>query len=337
MKIVIDSRNTYNNDRGLRVFTYELWQQLAFSQPGHVFVFITGQKNMPARASANVHTRYLRKTGFGWYDKIRLKKILLQLQADALVAVQDGGFSVSHHLQDQKDKKGSVPLAKKVLFAGAASPASTTEPVQTTITIQPALAEVITLLTWAEAESIKTQYTGGRAYFLFTGNISDQQQLIELLKAFSIFKKWQQSGMQLVIAGYTTSWTEVLEEKLLQYKYKADIVLLKNISHAETAKLVAACYALVYPVAGNVFPLALLWAIQANKAIIATDNEINRQITSTAAWVEKANTAAGFAKAMILLYKDENQQQLLVQQTKEEAQQITRDQMLAAVWRCIAQ
>jgi glycosyltransferase involved in cell wall biosynthesis len=143
--------------------------------------------------------------------------------------------------------------------------------------------------------------------------------------------------MQLVIAGSTTEWTEVFEEKLSPYKYKEDIVILENINPAETAKLAAACYAFVYPVAENIFPLALLWAVQSNKAIIATDNKMNRQLTSAAAWVEDSNTAEGFAKAMILLYKDESQQQLLVQQTKEQAKQFNRQHMLAVAWQCIEQ
>ncbi len=152
-----------------------------------------------------------------------------------------------------------------------------------------------------------------------------------------MFKKWQQSNMQLVIAGRTTGWTEVLEEKLLTYKYREDVAVLENIKNEETAKLVAASYALVYPVSGNVFPLAMLWAVQSNKAIIATDTIVNRQLTNAAAWVEPGNTVEGFAKAMILLYKDEQQQQLLVQQTKEQAMQFNRQQMIEAVWLSIAE
>jgi hypothetical protein len=77
--------------------------------------------------------------------------------------------------------------------------------------------------------------------------------------------------------------------------------------------------------------------VQSNKAVIATDTAVNRQLTNAAAWVEPGNTVEGFAKAMILLYKDEQQQQLLVQQTKEQATQFNRQEMIAAAWRCIAE
>jgi glycosyltransferase involved in cell wall biosynthesis len=127
----------------------------------------------------------------------------------------------------------------------------------------------------------------------------------------------------------------VLEEKLMTYKYKADVVILKNAASTEMAKLLAACYAVLYPVTENIFPLALLWAVQSDKAIIASDMYSNRQITQVAEWVDKNNTAEGFAKAMILLYKDEKHQQLLVQQTLESAKQFNRGQMLTEVWQCV--
>ena len=64
---------------------------------------------------------------------------------------------------------------------------------------------------------------------------------------------------------------------------------------------------------------------------------MNRQITGAAEWVHKNHTAEGFAKAMILLYKDEKHLQLLVQQTKEAASQFSRRQMLEDAWQCITQ
>ena len=138
--------------------------------------------------------------------------------------------------------------------------------------------------------------------------------------------------MQLVIAGRSTGWTAILDEKLASYKYRQDVTVLKNISNAEIAKLTAACYALVYPVPPNVFPLALLWAIESNKAVIATGNTTTRAFTSAAAWAEENDTEDGFAKAMILLYKDEAKQQQLVQQTREAAARYNRRQMLATAW-----
>jgi len=327
MKLIIDFRDTYINDRSLRRFTYEFWEDITYLQPDHEFIVISDEETALWQ-SANMQTRQLKKTGFAWLDKIRFKKMLKSVRADRLLTVQPAGFTITRLLYASgTNVTASTP--KQVWFEGsekALLPASGTS------VIQPAHRNIITALSWTESESIKTQYTGGRSFFLFTGDISEQHRLIELLKAFSAFKKWQQSNMQLVIAGRSTGWTAVLDEKLASYKYRQDVAVLKNISNAEIAKLTAACYALVYPVPANVFPLALLWAIECNKAIITTDNTTTRAFTSAAAWVDENDTEDGFAKAMILLYKDEARQQQLVLQTREAANRFNRQQMLATAW-----
>lgn len=333
MNVAVDFRITYNNDKALRMFTSEFWQDMAIARPGHQFLFLVNENRVLQQPAGNVQVRRLKKMNIGWIDQARLKNVLVAWQAEIVVTLQDTGFIIGH-LHTGGNKNELVQNKKQVLIAGSyghgISLAGST-------TITPALREVITSLTWTETESIKTQYTGGRSFFLFAGDIAEQHQLIELLKAFSAFKKWQQSNMQLVIAGNSTAWTSVLEEKIVTYKYRQDIVLLKNIGNAEIAKLVAACYAIVYPSATGVFPFALLWGLQSNKAVIATANAVNRQVTDAAAWVEPGHTAEGFAKAMILLFKDEQQQQLLVQRAREQWGGYNRRQMLSAAWQCIEQ
>ena len=54
---------------------------------------------------------------------------------------------------------------------------------------------------WEEKELIKEKYADGKAYFLFSGDINQRSNLINLLKAFSFFKKRQKSNMLLLIAG----------------------------------------------------------------------------------------------------------------------------------------
>ncbi len=335
MKIFIDFRITYNSDAALSAFTGDFWHDLIVFQPHHHFVLLQGENAISQKPAKNLQVCKCKKTGIKWFDQKKLDKLLAVQQADRLITLHQHGFNTYHIAQKKNEDK---ILSQSVQWMVPATTPAGKELTGVAITlIRPACAGIITSLSWAEAESIKTQYSGGRDFFLFTGNISDEHQLLELLKAFSLFKKWQQSNMQLVIAGYTTAWTEVLEEKLLTYKYKADIILVKNAGTAEMARLMAACYAVVYPVASDAFPMALLAALQSKKAIITTDNDVNRQIVTAAEWVDKNNTAEGFAKAMILLYKDEKQQQLLVQQNSEQALQCNRLHMLEAAWKCIEQ
>ncbi len=326
MKIALDNRITYNNDKAFSRFSFEFWKDVAISQPHHHFILITADKKTGDLPS-NFSIQQFEKPFFQWLEQKKFTKIITEWQADKLVTMQENGFTITT-IQHKKNT-GEAQQKKQVLFAGSANNDSNI--------VLPALPNPITALTWAETESIKTEYTGGRSYFLFIGSVDEPQQLIDLLKAFSLFKKWQQSNMQLVIACNNFSHAEVIEEKLASYKYKDDVILLKKISDETTAKLVAASYALVCPSSAKMFPFQMLWAVQAGKAIVATDNVTNRQLADCALWVEQGNTTVGFAKAMIALYKDENQLQLLVQQTKNMAANFNRRQMIADAWQYIEQ
>jgi len=336
MKIVINLINTYYNDPALSVFTSECWQDIAGLKPDHDFIFLQGRKDPLFSASKNVDIRVVKQAGIRWYDRWKLQQTLRRLQANRLVNILQTGFRVNHLLYN-KNEKTAGKTDRLVLFGNNGAAYLQKNKAAPLITVVKPACRMAAELSWAAAESIKTQFTGGRSFFLFTGDIAAQHQLVELLKAFSIFKKWQQSNMQLVIAGYSTQWTETLEEKLQQYKFRADIVLVKNPAAGIAEQLMAACYASVLPVATNVFCPSLTLAVQSGKALIASDQAINRAIIPSAEWVDKNNTTEGFAKAMILLYKNETHLQWLQQQSRQAAIELDRGQMLSGVWESIEQ
>ncbi|MES1224189.1 MAG: glycosyltransferase, partial [Bacteroidota bacterium] len=257
MKIAIDFRIKYNREPALSVFASEFWEDMAALKPDHEFIFITDEKEPPEQGIKNIFIRRVARTGIKWLDKKQLFRALRNWNVNRFVTIENPGFSIQFMSEEHTLKSGAEG-GRLVLFLSndKEQPKNTSAYGWPVTVIKPACRNVINELPWAEAESIKTQYTGGRSFFLFAGNISDQHQLIELLKSFSVFKKWQQSNMQLVIAGYTTGETEAFEEKLQHYKYKSDVVLLKDVEETEIAKLIAASYTVVYPAAETVFPLA---------------------------------------------------------------------------------
>lgn len=100
---------------------------------------------------------------------------------------------------------------------------------------------------WEEKEAIKEKYTNGTDFFLFNGPLYPPDTLISLLKAFSAFKKWQQSSLKLVLAGPSGKKTAELKGKLESYKYREDVILLENPTSLTVQELTEATYAPVRP------------------------------------------------------------------------------------------
>ncbi|HJU46093.1 MAG TPA: hypothetical protein VJ647_04870 [Chitinophagaceae bacterium] len=96
---------------------------------------------------------------------------------------------------------------------------------------------------WEEREQIKEKYAGGTEYFLYTGPVYPPDTLVILLKAFSHFKKWQQSNMKLVLAGAVNRKTKQLKEKLATYRYREDVGIIEDPADETLHELTAGAYA----------------------------------------------------------------------------------------------
>ena len=68
-------------------------------------------------------------------------------------------------------------------------------------------------LDWGSRDATKASYADGREYFLFVGGVHPRKNLMNLLKAFSLFKKWQHSNMKLLIVGRLAwQYSDIIEK-----------------------------------------------------------------------------------------------------------------------------
>lgn len=180
--------------------------------------------------------------------------------------------------------------------------------------IRPAIDAIFTPLDWEEKEQVKEKYADGKAYFLFSGDINQRSNLINLLKAFSFFKKRQKSNMQLLIAGNAD---EAFKKALKTYKFRNEVNLLEGLHKAELAKITASAYAMVYPVLYDDIALPALQALQCNVPVVLSDSGALPAVFGEAALYVKPESHEDIAQQMMLVYKDENKAKELVKAGNE--------------------
>jgi glycosyltransferase involved in cell wall biosynthesis len=169
------------------------------------------------------------------------------------------------------------------------------------------------LPTQEEKENTRNTYTCGKEYFLFTGPLHEGSNLIHLLKAFSVFKKRQKSGMQLVIAAMPAGGTNSFTQTLATYKYRQDVQLLDATDTALRLQLIAAAYAFVYPVLFDEGAPTLLQAMQLAVPVITSANPVWQSLLQDTVLYCNPADVNSIAQYMMLLYKDEDGRARLVQ------------------------
>jgi glycosyltransferase involved in cell wall biosynthesis len=192
-------------------------------------------------------------------------------------------------------------------------------------------------LSWHEKEQVKDGFADGREYFLFTGGIHPRKNLLNLLKAFSLFKKWQHSNMKLLVAGRLAWQYDDIVEKLKTYKYRDDVVMLGHLPEADLARVTAAAYALIYPSFFEGFGLPIVEAMQCGVPVITSNTSAMPETGGDAALYADPGDPDAIAKHMLQLYRDENLRSRLIAAGMDQAGKFNWDHSAAAFMEILSQ
>jgi len=190
-------------------------------------------------------------------------------------------------------------------------------------------------LDWGTRDAIKASYADGREYFLFVGGVHPRKNLMNLLKAFSLFKKWQHSNMKLLVVGRLAWQYGAIVEKLKTYKYRQDVVMLNYVSDHALTQLTASAYALVYPSFFEGFGLPILEAMQSGVPVITSNTSSMPEIAAEAALFANPDDPDAIAKQLLLIYKDESAREKLIEAGKLRAASFSWDDTANKFWEAI--
>ena len=185
--------------------------------------------------------------------------------------------------------------------------------------------------------AVKEKYTDNKEYFVYAGAIHPRKNIINLLKAFSIFKKWQRSSMKLVLAGRLAWKNDEFLQLLQTYKYKNDVVLTGYIEEKALVELIGAAYALVYPSLFEGFGVPVLEAMKCQVPVLTSAGSSMAEIAEEAALYFDPQSPTDMADKLMQVYKDETLRNVLIQKGKPLAHKYTWQRTADLLWQCMMQ
>jgi glycosyltransferase involved in cell wall biosynthesis len=195
--------------------------------------------------------------------------------------------------------------------------------------------EIFHPLSMDEKAATREKYTDGKEYFLCTGSIHPRKNLINLLKAFSVFKKRQQTNMKLVLTGRLAWKYESFQKSLQSYKYRKDVVMTGYVEDAELVKLTGSAYGMVYPSLFEGFGVPVLEAMRSDVPVITSAASAMEEMAGEAVLYADPENHTAIADKMMLLYKDEKLRKELIQKGRQVAAGYTWDQTAGLLWQSI--
>ena len=215
-------------------------------------------------------------------------------------------------------------------------PGSSAEGVEEKIWVLPAAMEedagVKGPLAAAEKEEIKRKYVRGKEYFLADLAGAGEEDVINLLKAFSLFKQRQRSNMQLLLTGGINGSAAVIRQRLETYKYREDVHWQEDRPTAEVRQLSRAAYAVLLLFDGHTLGAPLLNAWAAGVPVIVADGSLLQEIAGDAALPAGARDPASLAAQLMRIYKDENGRMDLIRRGLDRRGAYSRRGSIDALW-----
>lgn len=291
-----------------------------------------------------------------WWYKNKWPSILASVQANRVISIGSNAstaVSLPQITIIANEEESEKPLSKKQTSILHKSLLKSIKDTDTVITFSKAFKQVLIEKVNGTDEKIKVvynipeplalpntevgfsimeRYTDGKAYFIYTGPIV-AQPMLHLLKAFSIFKKRQKSGMKLLIVNQGAA-DVAFGQTLVNYKYRSDVVYLEAPTENDLVALLSAAYAFVNPYQFNTAH-HLLQSLLAGVPVITVANERIKEIAAGAILNAAAGNVADIADKMMMIYKDENLRSDMIKHGQLFKQNYSHQKTVNSIWQII--
>lgn len=150
----------------------------------------------------------------------------------------------------------------------------------------------------AEVESTKQKFSDGQDYFLFIGSLHPRKNLVNMFKAFDLFRKNNRTDIKLLIVGEKKWWTKEIATAYAEMAFKEEVLFLGRLSPEDLCRALSASLALVYVSYFEGFGIPIIEAYQCGTAVITSKVTSMPEVAGDAALLVDPFSVPDIASAM---------------------------------------
>jgi hypothetical protein len=158
------------------------------------------------------------------------------------------------------------------------------------------------------------EMTEGKEYFFGLFSDGEPEHIISVLKAFSIFKKFQRSGIKLVMS-VSSAMHQQLVNVLKSYKYRDEVILLNLQNKNETGILLSKAYANIIIKSNYVLYESMMESLRCGVPLLMQDHPNYRSAFGNHVIYFNLNEQE-IAQKIMLIYKDDTLKKELSQNSR---------------------
>jgi glycosyltransferase involved in cell wall biosynthesis len=369
MNIAVNTRLLIKNKlEGIGWFTYESLKRIATQHPEHQFYFIFDRPYNPSFIfSSNITPIVLYPQArhpllFWFWFGFRLPHLLKKLNPDLFIS-PDGYLSlrtnikslaVFHDLNFEHYPE-DLPFAFRLYyryffpkFAKKASRIATVsefskqdiiklygKPADQIDVVYDGANELYKPLSPEVVSATRNKYTSGSPYFIFIGSLHPRKNLVNLFKAFDIFRKGHSEEVKLLIVGARKWWTKEISSAFRDMQFSEDVVFSGRLNGDELAQVLGSSLALTYVSYFEGFGIPIVEAFRCGVPVITSNVTSMPEVAGDAALLIDPFQPDSIASAMKKIAEDIPLRNLMIQKGLARKDEFTWQRTADLLWESI--
>ena len=160
---------------------------------------------------------------------------------------------------------------------------------------------------------VRESHTGGKPFFIFIGALNPRKNLVNLLKAFDIFKETDKTGTQLLIVGEKMFKTNSIFNTYDNMQFKADVIFSGRLNTNELHRALASAVALTYVSYFEGFGIPIVEAFYTGTPVITANITSTPEVAGDAALLVDPFSPEDIANALIKMATDKELRNKLIE------------------------
>lgn len=178
-------------------------------------------------------------------------------------------------------------------------------------------------------------YSFGSPYFVFVGALHPRKNLVNLFKAFDIFRKQDSGKVNLLIVGAKMWWTKAIEEAYNEMVFKDDVIFTGRLNTGELNKVLGSAMALTYVSYFEGFGIPIVEAFYCDTPVITSNVTSMPEVAGDAALLINPFSPNSIAEAMLDISSNEALRNNLVKKGQERRKHFSWQQTSERLWSTI--
>ena len=183
-----------------------------------------------------------------------------------------------------------------------------------------------------EKVAARQKFTAGKPYFFFVGALHPRKNLVNLFRAFELFKNNDNSGAMLMIAGARKWWTGEIARVYEGLSCKDDIHFAGRLDTSDMKLAMGSALALTYVSYFEGFGIPIIEAFRCGTPVITSNVTSMPEIAGEAALLVDPFNPESIEAAMQTVSKSPEKRQSLINAGFKRAELFTWDKSSERLW-----